>query len=566
MEFQLLRPYTRRLAVAAVCLLLAVAAQLILPMVAGDYVDAFTSGDVSQFWSYGLLAAAVLTVLGTFASTAQRYLTRTTAAAVVASLRTRLYSVLLRQPIEFFDEQDVGALASRISSDVERFEIVLVGVAPAIAQSLPVLFGSVALLIFLSPSLALLSIIVFLPALIVTRWSGRVILEVSKDTQDALADCSHQAVEGFANIRQVHILELFDAFTRRYSAAATRAKLRSFTTARWISVVIAVDMLTRLTGVGVVVGVGGRLVGDGALTVGEFSQFLMYAALAANAVSSLQMSYHDWSVARGGSESAFALLELHDGPEEDGGREHRAGEPAVAPFGASRKHHDADVVIAFENVSFSYPSRPMQRVLDRVSFELRRGETVALVGASGSGKTSITSLLLGLYTPDEGQILVDGRPLRSLSMAECRRSVALVEQEPSLFAGTIRENILGGLNADETTDEAFAEATRDAQVDEFVAALPDGYETPVGTRGLQLSGGQKQRVAIARAILRRPRLLILDEATSALDEAGRERVESALRPLVDNTTTLIVTHETSTMLNVTRVMMMESGALKEVAS
>jgi ATP-binding cassette subfamily B protein len=466
----------------------------------------------------------------------------------VTRLRAELYGAILDQEVAFFDERRTGELTSRLASDTGVLQnAVSVNVSMAL-RHLASAFGATGFLFFTSPRLTLVMLAVVPPVAVGAVAYGRRVRRLAREVQDALAAAGEVAEESIAGIRTVRA---FDAERRegaRYGAAIGRA----FDLARRRIAAGASFMAGAATGAyaaaALVLWYGGHLVARGALTAGGLTSFLVYTLIVAMSAGALADLWADFMRSAGAAERIFELL---DRPPRI---PHRGG--AVPDRAGGR--------IAWERVSFAYPSRPDVPVLREVTLAAEAGEVVALVGPSGAGKSTVASLLVRFYDPTAGAVRLDGRDLRELDPRWLRRQIGVVSQEPILFSGTIAENVRYG--RPDASDEEVEAAARAANAHEFVVRFPEGYATRVGERGVQLSGGQKQRVAIARAVLKDPRILVLDEATSALDAESEHLVQEALERLMRGRTTLVIAHRLSTVAGADRVVVLDGGRVVQLGS
>lgn len=462
---------------------------------------------------------------------------------VVARLRTDLFSRLLDQEIAFFDQRESGELISRLASDTALLQsAVSVHISMALRLLASVL-GGVGFLIYTSPRVTLLMVAVIPAVAFGAVAYGRRVRKLSREMQDAVAASSAVAAEALAAIRTVRAFAAEANEGARYGSVVER----SFQLARRRSIVSSTFMgVVSFASYGAAVLVlwyGGYLVVEGALTIGELTSFLVYTMIVAFSLGALGDLWVEFMKAGGAAERVFEILRRL---------------PAIAPSGGSEPAQ-VEGRLAFEGVQFSYPARKDAPVLQTIDLAVQPGEVVALVGPSGAGKSTIAAMLLRLYDPDGGRILLDGRDVRELDPGWLRRQIGLVSQEPTLFSSSIAENIRYGRVG--ATDEEVTAAAKAANAHDFITKFPDGYTTRVGERGVQLSGGQKQRVAIARALLKDPRILVLDEATSALDAESEHLVQEALERLMQGRTTLIIAHRLSTVIGCDRVIVLEAGRI-----
>ncbi|MBA3812962.1 MAG: ATP-binding cassette domain-containing protein [Alphaproteobacteria bacterium] len=466
---------------------------------------------------------------------------------VVADLRTAIFNHLLKQDVSFFERTSLGEIQSRLTTDTTLLQIVLGTSIPIAFRNILIIVGGLGLLILTSPlltgMLAFIIPLVLIPILVY----GKKVRRYSRLAQDETAEVSARLDETFGSIRTVlafcrepYMSRLFSAQVEHtYNASLKRVEARARLT--------ALVMVLVFGGISVVLWYGGHGIREGHLTPGQLSAFMFYAAAVAGASGSLSEIHGDILRAAGGIERIFEFLDL---------RSSLKVLPAPQILPAPLKGH-----LQFQNVSFAYPSRPNHKVLQDISFEALKGETVALVGPSGTGKTTIFNLLMRFYDPVKGQIFIDGVLLEDLALNDLRSLIGLVPQDPVLFSTTFFENIrFGNLDA---TDEEVRAAAKAAYADEFIELLPQSYHTPIGEKGVTLSGGQRQRIAIARAILKNPTVLLLDEATSALDTESEEKVQRALEFLKHDRTTLVIAHRPSTIEQADRRVVLQQGKVVE---
>ncbi len=462
---------------------------------------------------------------------------------VIADLRKQIFNHLLLQGMPFFEKTSIGEIQSRLTTDTTLLQIILGTSIPIAFRNILIILGGIGMLIYTSPLLTLTLLIIIPLILIPILIYGKQVKVLSRKAQDKTGTVSTRLDETFGSIqtvlafcREKYVSKLFsheveDAYRTSIQRVEARARLTAF-------VMILVFM-----GVSAVLWVGGQDVLDGSMTPGQLSAFIFYAAAVAGASGSLSEIHGDILRAAGGAERIFEFL----GETSD----------IKVPATPQALPSPCQGHIQFMEISFAYPSRPEHQVLKDLSFEVKKGETVALVGPSGVGKSTIFNLIMRFYDPEKGQIFLDGIPTEDLSLHDLRHVIGLVPQHPTLFSTSFLENIRFG-NLDATEDEV-KEAAKAAYADEFISPLPKGYHTPVGEKGVALSGGQKQRIAIARAILKNPPILLLDEATSALDTESEEKVQKALANLKHDRTTLIIAHRKSTIESADRVITLRSS-------
>jgi ATP-binding cassette subfamily B protein len=527
--------------------MVASAATLVVPLAVRRVVDhGFSEGSGDIIDAYFGMLILVVGVLA-LASAARSYFVITLGERVVADLRAAVFRHLTTLDPAFFDATKSGEIVSRLTADTTQVKSAF-GVSVSIALRNAFLFlGAIALMIWTSPKLSalvLLAIPVIVVPLIV---SGRTVRRRSRAAQDRLADASAYAAEAVGAVRTMQAFGMERFTASRFATAAEDA----FDAAR-----ISTKARSLLTGTAIflvsasVVGVlwyGAQDVLAGTMTAGRLSQFVLYAVFAASSLGQLSEVYGELAQAAGAAERLGEILETR---------------PAIAaPADPRPLPEPSPGTIAFEAVRFAYPTRETQAALEGLTFTLRSGERVALVGPSGAGKSTVLQLLLRFYDPQTGRILVDGVPVTEADPVALRGRMALVPQEPTIFATTVADNIrYGRLDA---SNEEVRQAARLASADDFIAALPQGYETVIGERGVTLSGGQRQRIAIARAILKDAPILLLDEATSALDAESERAVQEALDRLMQGRTTLVIAHRLATIRSADRILVLEHGRIAE---
>jgi len=463
----------------------------------------------------------------------------------VKRVRERLFRSLVSQEVAFFDAQRTGDLTSRLSSDTASLQGLLSSQLSMALRNVVQVVGGLALLVYTSPRLTGVMLLVVPAVAIGAVFYGRKIRALAKKYQDALADAGHVAEESLSAIRTVRAFAAEEAEVRRYGEAIER----SYQLARTRVGAAAVFMGAASTGVyiavAVVLGYGGLLVAAGELTAGALTAFLVYTLLIAMGLGTLA---DIWAEAMRGLGAAERVLDLSE-------------RVAAMPIAGGRRLDRVEGRVTLEAVRFHYPTRPEVEVLQGVDLEVARGEVVALVGPSGAGKSTIGALLSRLYDPTSGRVALDGTDLRELDPAWLRAIVGVVSQEPVLFSTSIADNVRYGRPG--ASDAEVLTAIRAANAEKFVLAFPDGLATKVGERGQQLSGGQKQRIAIARALLKDPRILLLDEATSALDAESEALVQEALTRLMKGRTSVVIAHRLSTVVGADRVVVIDGGRVVE---
>jgi ABC-type multidrug transport system fused ATPase/permease subunit len=462
------------------------------------------------------------------------------------ALRTDTFRNIIGMPLQFFNERRVGDLVSRISADITTIqETLTVTAAEFIRQTIIIVIG-VGWLVSQSYKLTLVMLASLPVIIILIAVFGRYIRKLGKQTQDRVAESGvivNEALTGIVSVKSF-ANEAFE--TSRYSRSVSHIRDFAMKSAVWRGMFGTFIIIFLFGALGLVMGVGAWLQQTGELSREILPQFIMITGLVAGSIGGLASQMGSLQRSFGTISSVMELLEMK--PETI-----NESAPRVLPGFKGR--------IRFRDVRFAYPSRRDIPVLRGVSFEVGEGMQVALVGSSGSGKSTIASLLQRFYEPNAGEILVDDRPVTAYDLTSLRSQMAYVPQEVILFGGTIRENIAYG--KPEATDEEIAEAARKANAFEFIASFPSGFDTVVGERGIQLSGGQRQRIAIARAVLRNPAILILDEATSSLDSESESVVQAALDELMKGRTSLVIAHRLSTIRSADLILVLDQGEVKE---
>jgi len=548
-RLRLLHPVRWRLAAALACMLAAVALQLAIPRGIAYGID-----NVARFAREGIPAWLVLAMLAVvllfaLASMARLYLFQTAGHRIVADVRRRFFAAVINQPMAFHDRHHVGELGSRLASDVPALHESLTGGAANLLRSLCLFAGALAMLLQISPALSLPLILLVPASLYLGKVSGSSYRARAREVQASMAASGKVAQEHFANVRLVHAFNQQAGALARYAKASAALLQVSVANTRVMALYSGLSIALTWVATLVTLCYGVHLIARGDLSIGQLTAFVLYAGILTDSASSASEFWNGWMRSLGATDRVFELLAS--------GAAAPVADPAAARLGGR---------IALHGVRFAYPERPGAIALDGIDLEIAPGERVALVGESGAGKSTVANLVLGHYRPDAGQLHFDGIDAATLGVATIRSHMAIVEQEPALFSGTIAENIAFALPGREVAQDELVEAARLAHAHDFISAFPDGYATLVGEGGAQLSGGQKQRIAIARALLRNPSILILDEATSALDAASERLVQDALERLMEGRTTIIIAHRFSTIARADRIVVMEGGRIRQQGS
>ncbi|MDB5315866.1 MAG: transporter [Rhodospirillales bacterium] len=540
-----LRAHAGRVAMAGVALV--VAASLVLGIGQGirHLIDqGFSTSNASELDRAALLMFAIVAALA-LATGCRYYLVSWLGERIAADIRRDAYDRLLTLSPAYFEVARAGDILSRLTADIALLQSLIGSAISMGIRNTLMIIGAFGMLVATSPKLALI-VAAVLPIVVAPLiLFGRREKKLSRATQDRIADLGHQVEETISGIRTVQ------AFTQEASAHASfqvAAESSVNTALKRIKVRAGLILAVILLGFGAVtfsLWVGGHDVVAGRMTGGELSAFVLYAILLATSAAALSEVWGEVQRAAGAAERIDEVLDAV---------------PAIAaPAAPAILTRPIRGRIAFEDVHFAYPTRPTQKALDGFSLTVEPGETVALVGPSGAGKTTILQLLLRFYDPQSGTVRLDGVDIATLDPRTLREPLGLVPQDPVIFSANAWDNIrFGRLDA---TDAEVRAAAEQASAAGFIDALPDGFATHLGAKGVTLSGGQRQRMAIARAILRDPRVLLLDEATSALDAESEQAVQKALAALSQNRTTLVVAHRLATVRRADRIVVMEGGRI-----
>jgi ATP-binding cassette, subfamily B, bacterial len=547
-----LRPYRIRIALALVFLVLAAAATLMFPLALRSLIDGGLMPQDKGPQVMGLREHfgglfAVAAALGVF-SAMRFYLVSWLGERVTADLRNAVYAHVLEQSPEFFESTQTGEVLSRLSADTTLVQTVVGSSLSMGLRNAVMGVGALGMLVWHNPKVMLQVLGVLVLVVIPAVWFGRRVRRLSRASQDRLADSSAIAAEVLNAIPVVQSYTAeareaarFDASTESaFSTAVRRARARSLLVA-FIIIATSAALLWGLYQ-------GTQAVARGDITAGHLGQTVLYIVILASAFAVLGEVYGDLLRAAGATERLMELL---------GSRS-----PIISPSNPRvALPSTTQSAINFEAITFHYPSRPLQAALHDFTLTVHRGETVALVGASGAGKSTVFQLLLRFYDPTTGRVLLDGLPINELALHDLRAHIGIVPQDAVIFSSSALDNIRYG-NPQASDDDVHA-AAHAAFAHEFIIALPEGYATYLGERGVRLSGGQRQRIAIARAILKNPPLLLLDEATSALDAESERMVQSALESAMRDRTTLVIAHRLATVQKADRIVVIDHGRIVE---
>ena len=539
-----------RIVLALIALAIASAATLVVPIAVRRMIDfGFSDANAGLIRAYFLAMIGVVAVLA-LASGARYYLVMTLGERVVADLRADLFSHLTRLDPSFFDGEKTGDIASRLSADTTQLKATFGSSASLALRNLFLFVGAITMMVFTSPKLSAF-VLAAIPIIVLPLYAaGRSVRERSRRAQDRLADATAFATESLSAVRvmQSFLAERFTASRYRDAAFGAYEAARAMSQAR--ALVTAAALFLAFGSVVVVLWLGAQEVIAHRMTGGALSQFVLFAVFGAGALGQLSEVWNEVSQAAGAAGRIGEIMAVQP--------------RIVAPAQPMKLAKPVRGDLAFHDVCFAYPGREDGAVLRDVGFRVAPGETVAIVGPSGAGKSTLFQLALRFYDPGTGSVMLDGVDIAKLDPVHLRAEIALVPQDAFIFGATVADNIAYG--APGATREAVVAAAKQAAADGFISALPQGYDTPLGERGVTLSGGERQRIAIARAILKNAPVLLLDEATSALDAESETLVQGALETLMKGRSTLVIAHRLATIVNAHRILVIEAGCVVEEGS
>lgn len=547
-------PYVKRypfaVGAAAIALFVSASTMLVVPLAVRRMIDfGFQSSNgvlIDRYFAMLIVLGLILAI----ASSSRFYFVNWLGERVVSDLRRDTFAHLSRLGPSFFDKAQSGEVMSRLTADTTQMKSAAGSMLSQALRNIIMLAGALTMMFVTSVQLSLL-VLIAIPLIVLPLIAyGRVVRRLSREAQDMLAKASAYAGENLAAVRTMQSFAHEQEVSRRFANAvqvsfdAARARLKARAALTGFAMFLVVASVVGVLWIGSSAVVGGEMTG------GRLSQFVLYALFAAGALAELSEVWGELSQAAGSAERITELLAIQPDIKSP-------TLPVALPLPPRGD-------IQFDNVVFTYENRPERAALDHLSFSVSPGQTVAIVGPSGAGKTTIFSILMRFYDPQKGVIRIDGVDVRSADLMELRRRIALVPQDPALFADTIYENIAYGTPG--ATHADVEHAARSARADEFIEVLPDGYQTHIGERGITLSGGQRQRIAIARAILKNAPILLLDEATSSLDAANEIAVQRALEQVMADRTTLVIAHRLATVQKADRILFMEDGRIVETGT
>nr|WP_152092555.1 MULTISPECIES: ABC transporter transmembrane domain-containing protein [Rhizobium] len=546
-----LAPYLRRyrgmVAGAIISLVIAAVTSLALPVAVRRMIDhGFDQADRGLIDSY-FVAIMIMALLLAAASALRYYFVISIGERIVSDMRREVFDHVTRLSPSFFDVNQSGEIVSRLTADTTQIKSAVGATASVALRNLILCLGAVIMMIVTSPKLSSI-VLIAIPIIVLPLVSfGRSVRKRSRAAQETLAQASAYANETIAANRTIQAYNGENAAALRYGSAvedayqAARAAIKSRSLLTGFAIAMVFGSIVA------VLWVGAQNVLAGTMSAGTLGQFLLYSVIAGSSLGSLSEVWGELSQAAGAADRLGELL--------------AEVSPIVPPANPLPLPQPPQGRVEFSDVHFSYPSRPNRSALHGLSFSVKPGETVAIVGASGAGKSTIFSLLLRFYDPQKGHVALDGVDARDVLPDALRERIAIVPQDTTIFAASIHDNIAFG-RPGASRDEVRAAAIA-AQADEFISRLEQGYDTQVGERGVTLSGGQRQRVTIARAILKNAPILLLDEATSALDAESETLVQKALEGLMEARTTLVIAHRLATVLKADRILVLDQGRIVE---
>ena len=547
-----LRPYKLQIGLALLFLVMAAVSTLAFPLalrslIDGGLVNTDKGASVMALRNHFFALFGVAVALGVF-SAARFYTVSWLGERVTADIRNAVYSHVLRQSPQFFETTQTGEVLSRLSADTTLVQTVVGSSLSMGLRNAVMGIGALGILIWTNPYVMLQVLLVLVLIVMPAMWFGRKVRKLSRASQDRIADSSAIAAEVLNAIPVVQSYAAEDKEAARFDLSTNNGFKTAVTRSKARAILVAFIIIA--TSAGLLWGLyqGTQAVMQGTMTAGHLGQTVVYIIILASAFAVLGETYGDLLRAAGATERLMELLDTNSPIQSP-------KNPALAVVSV------AGSAIKFEAIEFNYPSRPLQAALTKFTLDVKPGETVALVGPSGAGKSTVFQLLLRFYDPKTGSITLDGVETSTLNLQDLRSRIGIVPQDAVIFSTSALENIRYG--KPEATDDEVKAAAKAAFADEFIAKLPEGYDTFLGERGVRLSGGQRQRIAIARAMLKNPPLLLLDEATSALDAESERMVQAALESAMKDRTTLVIAHRLATIQQADRIIVLDHGQIAE---
>jgi ATP-binding cassette subfamily B protein len=539
--------YKGRLVVAGISLVAAAASMLALPVAVRHVIDNGFSNANPAYINAAFLSLIAIVLVMALASSARFYSVTWLGERAIADLRDAAFRHLTALSLSFYEKNHSAELMSRLTADTTMIKSAIsISVSQAL-RNIIMLTGALIMMFATSAKLSAM-VILAIPLIILPLIAyGKNVRRLSRKAQDELATASAYAAENLAAPRTMQAFTFEGVVSDRHAAAVNKSFLAAQHRIGARAILTATAVFMVFASVVGILWYGAHEVLAGTMTGGTLAQFVLYAALAASATAELSEIWGEVQQAAGAAERLSEIMALTPDIVSP-------AHPRAFPAGKRGE-------LAFEKVSFHYPERKEAPVFDGLSFRVRPGEQVAIVGPSGAGKTTIFSLLLRFYDAQSGQVVIDGVPVAQADLKALRHRMAYVPQDPAVFAGTVADNIRYG--SSDASDEAVRRAAETALASGFIEALPLGYDTPLGERGVTLSGGQRQRLAIARAILRDAPILLLDEATSALDAESESLVQAALNRARAGRTTLVIAHRLATVLGADRILVLDKGEIAQ---
>jgi len=539
--------YRAHIALALIALLVSTMATLALPMGVRRMIDLGFSGEntalINDYFATLLVVGFVLAI----SSAGRYYYVNWLGERVVADLRESVFRHLCNLSPAFYEQTQSGEVMSRLTADTTQIKGAVGLAATQFLRNVLLLAGALVMMVITSVELSVL-VVLAIPVIVLPLMAyGRAVRRLSAHAQDTIAASAAYAAENLAAVRTLQAYTHEATVTRRFGAAVETAFDAARLRMRARAGLTALAIFLLFASVVCILWYGAQGVLSGEMTGGRLGQFVLYTVIASAAMSGLSEVWGELQQAAGAAERLAELRQI---------------EPEIkSPPNPIALAKPVRGEVTFKDVVFHYPTRPAERALSEVSFNVAPGERVAIVGASGAGKSTVFSLILRFYDPQSGEVMLDGVPVHRLDLQELRDQIAIVPQDVALFSDTVKENIRYGMPG--ASDAQVRAAAETALAAEFATALPNGYDTQLGEGGVMLSGGQRQRIAIARAVLRDAPVLLLDEATSALDSHSESLVQQALERVMEGRTTLVIAHRLSTVLNADRILVIEEGRIVE---